>query len=181
MAHSKHSRHSKTPEVLFHEVQRFTQWWIWVLIIGVVGLQVWGFVEQIILGRPWGSEPAPDWMLIMFFVLFGIGMPWLLLSCRLETVVAEGGITVRFVPFHRAARLIDFAGIKSHAARKYNPILEYGGWGVRMGTRGDALNVSGNMGVQFVFNNGRRLLVGSAMAEQFDAAVTEAMDRTKRK
>ena len=181
MAHTKHSRHSKTPEVLFHEVQRFTQWWIWAVIAGVVGLQVWGFVEQIILGRPFGDNPAPDWMMIMFFVLFGIGLPLLIYSCKLETVVSTEGITVRYVPFHRAARLIDFEGIKSHTARKYNPILEYGGWGVRMGMRGDALNVNGNMGVQFEFNNGKRLLVGSALAEQFDAAITEAMSRTQRK
>ena len=46
--------------LLFREVQRFRQWYV-VLILAVVAvLQWWGFVTQIVLGRPFGSNPGPD-------------------------------------------------------------------------------------------------------------------------
>ncbi|MCA9870553.1 MAG: hypothetical protein KC487_09290, partial [Anaerolineae bacterium] len=61
--------------VLFREEQRFRQSWIWLLILFVAGLQWWGFIQQIIFGQPWGDNPAPDWMMILFWLLFGIGMP----------------------------------------------------------------------------------------------------------
>lgn len=38
--------------VLFHEEQRFRQWWIWLLVLGVAALQWWGYVQQIVLDRP---------------------------------------------------------------------------------------------------------------------------------
>jgi hypothetical protein len=57
-------------------------------------------------------------------------------------------------------------------ARKYRPILEYGGWGIRCGWKGGrAYNVSGNEGVQLVFKNGKRLLIGSKEAYGLEAAI----------
>ena len=45
----------------FEERQRFTQVWLWALLLGVSGLMLWGFVQQIVLGRPWGSKPLGAW------------------------------------------------------------------------------------------------------------------------
>jgi len=52
--------------------------------------------------------------------------------------------------------------------RKYNPITEYGGWGLRWGLKGKAYNMSGNKGIQLVLNGNIRLLIGTNKAEEAD-------------
>jgi hypothetical protein len=27
------------------------------------------------LGQPWGSNPAPDWLMVLFWLMFGAGKP----------------------------------------------------------------------------------------------------------
>jgi len=45
--------------------------------------------------------------------------------------------------------------------RKYKPLLEYGGYGIRGFGNNRALNISGNTGLQLVFKDGRKLLIGT--------------------
>ena len=45
------------------------------MVYGVAAIQWWGFIQQIVLGKPWGNNPGPDWMMWLFWVLFGIGLP----------------------------------------------------------------------------------------------------------
>ena len=49
--------------VLYQEEQRFRQWWVWLLLLGIAALSWWGFYEQIVRGRPWGNNPGPDWVM----------------------------------------------------------------------------------------------------------------------
>jgi len=51
--------------------------------------------------------------------------------------------------------------------RGYSPISEYGGWGMRysLSGKGRALNVSGRTGVQLVFKDGKKLLIGTQKAD----------------
>ena len=59
----------------FREEQRFGQWWLWILVGSLVAMQWWGFYQQIVLGKPWGDRPAPDWMMVLIWLCFGIGLP----------------------------------------------------------------------------------------------------------
>jgi hypothetical protein len=46
--------------VTFREEQDFHRvWWVLLLVFGMTALMWWGFVQQIILGEPWGSNPGP--------------------------------------------------------------------------------------------------------------------------
>lgn len=179
MAHGEgdHRGNGAGQPVLFSETQHFTQWWLWVLILGIAALNWWGFVEQIMLHRPFGDNPAPDTLVLAFSALFGIGLPWLMAACRLKTTVSADGIVVQFLPFHLKPRLIPLAGIREFGARRYNAILEFGGWGIKFGRGGQALNVSGSEGVQLVFVNGKRLLIGSRRAAEFAEAIAAAQSR----
>ena len=160
---------------MFREVQAFTQWWLWIIIIAVAGLQWWGFIQQIVLGQPFGDNPSPDWMMWLTLILFGIGLPWLLLSCRLITQVQSDALYVRLVPFHLKPVRIDYASITECLAVRYNPILDYGGWGIRCGKGGNAYNVSGNLGVRLELATGRHLLIGSREPEELAVAINAAM------
>jgi len=162
--------------VLFSEEQRFGQWWVWVLVFAVAVVEWLGFIIQIILGRPFGNNPAPDWVVWLLLILVGILLPWFFLSCRLTTKVRIDRIEVRFRPFR--ARVIPMREVKSYAVREYRPIAEYGGWGIRWSAKhGMAYNVSGNRGVQLVLTDEKRVLIGSKRPEELAAALGQTVSR----
>ena len=59
-------------------------------------------------------------------------------------------------------------------ATTYRPFLDYGGYGVRLGFRGWAFNVSGNEGVLVETNDGSHLMIGSQRPKELEAAVARA-------
>ncbi|MHC4114629.1 MAG: hypothetical protein ACYSSL_04835, partial [Planctomycetota bacterium] len=68
--------------------------------------------------------------------------------------------------------------LSEYYARKYRPLLEYGGWGIGWSLRkGRAYNVSGDKGVQLVFKSGKRLPIGSQRAEELEEAIRSIMER----
>ena len=151
-------------KALFTEKQGFRQKWLMAIIVVTLGIAVWAFVQQIILGIPFGNNPAPDGVLILLlllpFALFG-----LFFSLCLHTRIDRQGITYRFAPVHRKDRLIKWDSVKQIEVRKYKPITEYGGWGFRVGKNGLAYNTGGNMGLQLVLKDGKKLLIGTQKAD----------------
>jgi hypothetical protein len=91
---------------------------------------------------------------------------------KMQTEVRNDGLYVRFFPFHIHYKKFTADNISEYHPRTYRPILEYGGWGIRCGWRGGrAYNVSGNKGVQLVFKNGKRLLIGSQKPNELTQAI----------
>ena len=129
-----------TRSVLFSETQRFRQWWV-LAILGVVAAgSLVAFVWQIMLGEPFGTNPAPDVVVILLLVL-GLGLPAFILSIKLETQVVRDAILVRLWPIHRSWVRIPLDSITEASAVTYNPIMDYGGWGLRFGPKGKDYNV----------------------------------------
>ena len=143
-----------TENVTYWQVQQFRQTWIWLLIVLLVGITWYGFLQQIALGKPFGGNPAPDLMMWIFWIVFGVGLPLLFYFVKLIVEVKEDGIHIRFFPLH--SRTILFKNLRSYEVRQYRPILDYGGWGIRWRPgKGWAYNVSGNRGVQLELLNGK--------------------------
>jgi hypothetical protein len=92
---------------------------------------------------------------------------------RLETKIDKEGIYVRLFPLHVNYKLFKWNEIEKAYIRKYNPILEFGGWGIRFGFKGMAYNVSGNKGLQLEFKNGEKLLIGTNRAEELNNILTQ--------
>ena len=161
----------------FHEEQRFRQWWVWLLIGAVAAMQWWGFYQQIVRGRPWGSNPAPDWMMVLFWLLFGIGLPLFFLYMRLVVTVNDKAISIHFRPLVRRTILIkDVVDVE---ARKYSPLGEYGGWGIRgLGSK-RAFNVSGNQGVALILTDGSTVMIGSQRAGELARAIAAVKGRQR--
>ncbi|MCB0473313.1 MAG: hypothetical protein KDC69_02350 [Flavobacteriaceae bacterium] len=66
--------------------------------------------------------------------------------------------------------------------RKYNPVLEYGGWGVRLNyyrKRGRAFNVSGNIGLQLILKNGKKILIGTHKEYEMKQVLSTYKDKIK--
>jgi len=165
------------PHVFFREIQHFRQWWLWLLILGISGVTLYAMVQQLILGTPFGDNPASDTVLIVIVIIFGFIFPVFFYIVNLTTEVRDDGLYYRFFPLHLTFRRISWEDIKSCEARTYSPLREYGGWGIRWGAKGKAYNIAGNRGVQFELSNGARILIGSQRSEE----LAEAMDMAIKK
>ena len=154
-------------ETLFSENQRFSQWWLWLLLIGLTGLILYGIIQQLIFGIPFGTKPASDAGLVLTLVI-PVSLLALFIALRLETRITRDGIYVRFLPFQKTFRYHSWANLSKSYVRKYSAIMEYGGWGIRFGFlgKGSALNVSGNKGLQLITIDGKKMLIGTRKPEE---------------
>jgi hypothetical protein len=150
----------------FNEQQYFRNPAIFILLLVILGLGIWGVIKQVILGQNFGDNPAPNAMLIFFavipliFLLFFIFM-------KQDTKITEEGIEVVISPFGR--RRIAWSSIARANVRAYKPLLEYGGWGIRygFGGRGIAYSVGGgNEGLQLELKNGQKVLIGTKKGKE---------------
>jgi hypothetical protein len=155
--------------VHFREVQQFRQWWLWVLLIGVLAVLAWGAYGQLAHGTPFGNHPVSDATLSLIFGAVLLLVIWLY-TLKLVTEVDDLEIRTQFVPMWRT-RHIPFGEINEAQAVTYHPLLDYGGWGIRMGANGWAYNVSGNRGVRILYRGGRTFLIGSQRAEELAQAI----------
>lgn len=155
---------------LYHEVQRFRQWWLWVLVIGPAALAWWPLTEQVIGGRPVGQNPAPDWLVWVIWAFIGVGLPFFFGSICLIIDVTVDAVIIRFRPLTR--RAIPLTDISRVEARTYNALKEYGGWGIKGWSRAKmAYNVSGGRGVELTLADGRSVMLGSRRADELAAAI----------
>ncbi len=166
----------------FNEVQRFKTRWAWLAVIAFNILFIYAIVQQVIIGKAFGPEPAPDYVLIiieaglLFLLLF-------LFSIKLKTKITDAGIYYRFYPFQFKETFIEWHELKDAYLREYNSLYEYGGYGIRTGTErtGKAINTSasGKNGLQLQFNNGKLLLIGTKKPEQIQSILDAVIDTGK--
>jgi hypothetical protein len=161
------------PPPLFLEIQRFRQWFFYVPVAIVTGVVWWQFIQQIILGRPVGEEPIPNWLAWVLTIVFGLGFPAFAALVRMITEVRPGELSVRLYPFRTTG--IALTEVASAEHREYSPMREYGGWGIRTSRgSGRAYNAAGNQGVQLVMRDGKHILIGTQQPEQLLAALRTA-------
>ena len=165
-------------KIQFKERQRFKQWWLWLLIIGLSGATIFSLVYQIIYEQSVGHNPMSDKGLVITSALI-LMLNGLFLAFKLETRMDQDGIHVRFFPFHIKFRTYCWSDVAECKTRQYSPIGEYGGWGLRGWGANRALNVSGNQGVQITFKNGNMLLIGTQAPDLANEAIQELFKPTE--
>jgi hypothetical protein len=87
-------------------------------------------------------------------------------ALNLYTRIDAEGVHFRMKPFHLREQTIAWEEIDQIHVRKYSPIMEYGGWGIRYGRNGKAFNVRGDYGIQIVKKNGKRVLIGTQRPDE---------------
>ena len=142
----------------FNETQRFTQWWLWLILVGV-----WSSMVYSIMTAPPQTDSA-------VYVSFGIGilLPLLFWQMKLTTRITAQGIYVRFFPFHFKEKFFAWDTISASYVRTYSPLMEYGGWGIKYSFKGNGLvfNTAGNVGLQLNFKEGEAVLIGTQKGEE---------------
>ncbi|MEW6351632.1 MAG: DUF6141 family protein [Thermodesulfobacteriota bacterium] len=163
--------------VLFRETQRFSQarWWgpliVAVVVMSVVSAGV--IVSHVFFGQPVGGPRSVGVIVVFAAVLIPVGAAILLRLFEMTTEVRTSGLYVRMYPFHLSFRRIDLSDLTEIRVRRYRPIVEYGGYGIRIGWKGSAYNVSGNLGVDLIFAHRRPLLIGSQMPRRLAEVLGE--------
>jgi hypothetical protein len=159
-------------QIQYREVQYFRQIWLWLLIIFSTIFSWWIAISQLIFKKPFGNNPAPDSIMIVIWILLGIFLPFFFFKCNLLVEISSEGIFVKFFPLHLSKKKIPFQEITSISAITFNPIRDFGGWGIRYGTKGKAYIVSENKGVQLEFKDGKKLVIGSKNSELLAQAIS---------
>ena len=85
----------------------------------------------------------------------------MLASFKLYSSIDSTAVYYRMKKLHLKEQKIPWEEIDQIFVRKYSPIMEYCGWGIRFGRNGRAYNVKGNYGIQIVKKNGKRILLGT--------------------
>jgi hypothetical protein len=167
---------NESPKILFSETQRFSVMLVAPLVLLFL---VAIFLEGHIVFRPVleTEDWWPRWSLPLSIagIVINVVVTLILVFCRLQTRLDTSALYIRFFPFHFRYKKIDFNDIATVYARSYQPLGEFGGWGIRWGSSGKAYNVSGNRGVQLELKNGKKILIGSQHADALAAQLQEAM------
>ena len=142
-------------KIEFKEKQKFTQWWIWLILIGLAVIAVYGVFQQVLFGIKFGNQPMSN-LGIIIFTLFVLGFIYFNWYITLTTEITNDGIKMRFVPFVK--KEIKWSELKSVK------IVNYGfvGYGIRLGSKyGTVYNMKGNKGLAIELNNGKKFVIGT--------------------
>ena len=144
-------------KILFEEQQRFTQWWIWAMLLGTIAFAIWSV--SIVNFR--------QNLLLVFFaaVLPIVAFIFWLLAVRLDTKITSESISVRFrfIPF--AHKKILWSEVNSAEVIVYNPWET--GFGLRIGFDGGIVyNTHGRNGLQIITKEGKKFLLGTQRPDE---------------
>jgi hypothetical protein len=155
----------KSTRGTFTEIQKFTQWWIWTLLVGLVLLPVYGIYKQILLGQPWGSNPMSDAGL-WFFLLGTLAFIGLFLYIELRTEIDGRGIRVRLRPV--STNVFSWEQIEKVEPMTYGFV----GYGLRFSFKhGTIYNIKGNKGIAVYLKDGGRFVIGTQKPKEILEAV----------
>ena len=151
--------------VLFRETQMLAPGWLFPAMAAL--FSVIGLVAVLFFREPLRLEGFLETTLFLvapplFVLLFRL--------VRMDTEIDEEGIHVRFAPFVRKSFL--FREIVNLHIRKYRPLVEYGGWGIKGWKRSNrAYTLKGNQGLQLELANSDRVLIGTCKPEELGRLV----------
>tara|TARA_R110002049_G_scaffold45022_3_gene131614 strand:+ start:7725 stop:8225 length:501 start_codon:yes stop_codon:yes gene_type:complete len=150
---------------IFKEEQRFTQTWLIVLLAISIIVPITVITTEYLKEN--SNMTTNEFVLTLSGILVTISF---IFFFKLKTRIDEKGIHYQFLPFHFKYRTITWPEIETAVVRTYDPIGEYGGWGIKGGSlwnkeKGKCVNISGDIGIQLQLKNGKKLLIGTQMKE----------------
>ena len=159
---------------LFRENQRFTQWWLWLVLAITCILVGFVFFKQIIQGEPVGSKPMPNAWVIFFAILTALILLFFWMM-ELRTRITNDEIQMRFYPLYRKKFFWD--EIKTAAVIRY----DFVGYGLRLYTKyGSVFNTGGRWGLAIELHSGAKFLIGTQRPDSLRTIVETKMKRTSR-
>jgi hypothetical protein len=149
----------KRAPVLFHEEQAFRQWHAMLVLAMPPAALIFVTVRHLVWHNPWGTPPVSNGGLLFLAVLLVL-VYVRLITVRLVTELRPAEIAVGLRGLWRKRR-ISLDQVRTARTVEYDPIRDFGGYGVRSGLRGQAYIARGNRGVELEVQDGRKVLIGS--------------------
>lgn len=146
---------------LFTEIQKFRQWWVWAILLISCGIPLY-----IIFNDTTKSLYSYDGLFTIIILVSVILVMWF---TKLETVITEKSIQVKYFPFvNKTFDIQDIAFMK---------VIDYGfvgGWGIRLWTQyGTVYNISGSKGLHIQLKNGKRYVIGTQKPEELQKIIAQ--------
>lgn len=159
-------------DTTFTETQKFNKWWHYVIagfpmvLIIALFIPVW---FDVVTTKNNQKEPL---FFLISFIVTALAFIWFVLL-KLKTQINEEGILVIFSGMPFCKRKIKWEEIKSISIIKYDPLIDYGGWGVRYSLSGNGwcYNVSGNYGIKIIYQNNKPFLIGTQQKEEAEKII----------
>lgn len=150
----------------FSEIQKFTQWWFWLLTVLPVCIFLYGAYKQIVIGETFGSKPMSDIALIACLIL-SLCFFFFFRIISLITEIDKDSINVRFFPF--PMKTFKLKDIKSAEVIDYGFV---GGYGIRKLTKhGTVYNIKGKDGLALIMNDDKKFVIGTQKTEEMKRAL----------
>jgi len=149
-------------EPLFEEVQE-PPWPFMALGLGATAAGGLALARWLSLGLRFGAAAL---------LAGGAGLAAREFLVPMRTTVLPSEIRVHFG--RRTRFRVPLKNVVSAFERRYQPLAEYGGWGIRFGRSGRAFNIQGSHGVQLVLRSGTRLLIGSQRPAELAETIRKA-------
>lgn len=146
---------------------------MWIIILGVAVFIWYSTYQQIILGIPFGSNPAPDSVLIILWVIIGVGFPAALYWMKLILKMDSKQFNYQLFPLHLKTHSYQLDDIEKMESVFVRPILDFGGWGIRWGRKGKGYIISGRKAVKVYLKAGRPIYFSSDHPEEVVEAYRE--------
>lgn len=147
--------------VIYEERQKLNLGLLWLPILAPMLMMWYGFYQQIIKGRPVGTRPAPDAILIVLFVIFGLLFPYFMLKTALILQVRPDGFYFRYYPFHLRFHKVSWLDIKEAELITFSPVRDFGGYGIKYARGAKIYVAKGNKGLKITPLTGRQLIFSS--------------------
>lgn len=153
---------------MFQEHQRFNQWWVWGIIIGVTSIPLIGIYYQTTTGNSFGNNPLSNKGLAIAFIPM-LGLLIFMRMLQLKTKITPKSIHFHFFPLVR--KKIDWEEVAKAAVVDYGFV---GGWGIRLFTSyGTVYNIRGRFGLALELKSGKKLLIGTQKPEALKAFIAQ--------
>jgi hypothetical protein len=161
---------SRKAERLFYEEQTFRQRRIRLLVAVPPSILTLLAIWQVVLGHPWGKQPMSNASLVGWTIFL-----WLvyirLVRVRLVTELRSHELLVSMRGLWRTRR-IALSDIKSVEVVKFDPVRDYGGYGIRTTRQGTAYIAGGSDGVRLELASGATVLIGSERSKEWVEAIS---------
>lgn len=145
---------------MYRERQSFFSKWLVVILLAILIIPVYRGVQRYLAGDP-------VFFLTGFWIAIGVGVFFAIV--RLYTTIDNEGIAITFLPFAWKKRW-KWSDIGKVYVKKYS-LMDYGGWGYRIGRNGIAYTTKGNYGIQLEMKWGQKILIGTQNPKEVMAII----------
>lgn len=130
-----------------------------VLLFTLMPLCIYLFLQII-------KASGSDKIILLCTLIFHIALCLFFVFIKLNIEITQEEIKYRLSPFHFSTQVLLKSEIIEVENVVYNPIGEWGGWGIRKNSRGKAYNMYGDKGVQVTLKTGKIILFGSQKSNE---------------